>query len=171
MKPILLMTTASILLALGSFSAANADECSGQNHDTGTVVGAAGGAAIGGLATHSVGGAIAGAVVGGLAGNAIARSQDCNATASRQNDAYYAGRDDQAYRDQQSADADRAYQDRQAYLGQQRIQRDDQDNQAYQGQRDYSDGQIYREPQTYQDQQRAEADQRRYPSDSEDYPQ
>ena len=66
----------------------------------------------------------------GLAGNAIARSQDCNTTASRQNDAYYAGREDQAYRYQQSADADRAYQDRQAYLEQQRIQRDD-DRQIY----------------------------------------
>lgn len=38
----------------------------------------AGGAAIGGVATHNAGGAIAGALVGGLAGNAIARSQDCD---------------------------------------------------------------------------------------------
>lgn len=66
------------LLALLSGTAAYADDCSGRDHTTGTVLGAAGGAAIGGVATHNAGGAIAGAVVGGLAGNAIARAQDCD---------------------------------------------------------------------------------------------
>lgn len=61
-----------------SATAAYADDCSGRDHTTGTVLGAAGGAAIGGVATHNAGGAVAGAVVGGLAGNAIARSQDCD---------------------------------------------------------------------------------------------
>src|SRR3954467_1287794 len=65
------------LIGLLSAGAAYADDCSGRDHTTGTVLGAAGGAAIGGVATHNAGGAIAGAVVGGLAGNAIARSQDC----------------------------------------------------------------------------------------------
>ena len=65
------------LFGLLSATAAFADDCSGRDHTTGTVLGAAGGAAIGGVATHNAGGAIAGAVVGGLAGNAIARSQDC----------------------------------------------------------------------------------------------
>jgi osmotically inducible lipoprotein OsmB len=55
-----------------------ADDCSGRDHTAGTVLGAAGGAAIGGAASHNAGGAIAGAVVGGLAGNAIARAQDCD---------------------------------------------------------------------------------------------
>jgi polyhydroxyalkanoate synthesis regulator phasin len=66
------------LFGLLSATAAFADDCSGRDHTAGTVLGAAGGAAIGGVATHNAGGAIAGAVVGGLAGNAIARSQDCN---------------------------------------------------------------------------------------------
>lgn len=69
--------TTACLIALMSSTAAYADACSGRDHTTGTVLGAAGGAAIGGVATHNAGGAIAGAVVGGLAGNAIARSQDC----------------------------------------------------------------------------------------------
>ncbi|MBA2589950.1 MAG: hypothetical protein H0U98_15150 [Alphaproteobacteria bacterium] len=68
-------------LALLTFAAggtAYADACSGRDHTTGTVVGAVGGAAIGGVATNNVGGAVAGGVLGGLAGNAISRSQDCN---------------------------------------------------------------------------------------------
>ena len=141
MRYIVLTAAASALLALSSFSAASADECSGQNHDTGTVVGAVGGAAIGGLATRSAGGAIAGAVIGGLAGNAIARSEDCKATVNRQNQAYDAGREDQAYRDQQSAEADREYQDRQAYLEQQRIQ------QGYDNRQVYPDNQNYQNSQ------------------------
>src|SRR3954465_12827645 len=65
------------LFGFAGVSAAFADDCSGRDHTAGTVLGAAGGAAIGGAASHNAGGAIAGAVVGGLAGNAIARAQDC----------------------------------------------------------------------------------------------
>src|SRR6478752_4178041 len=74
------------LVALLSGAAAYADDCSGRDHTTGTVLGAAGGAAIGGVATHNAGGAIAGAVVGGLAGNAIARAQDCDRSNYRRGD-------------------------------------------------------------------------------------
>jgi osmotically inducible lipoprotein OsmB len=80
------------ILAGASASAAYADDCSGRDHTAGTVIGAAGGAAIGGAASHNAGGAIAGAVVGGLAGNAIARAQDCNRNdyrESRQSSGYY----------------------------------------------------------------------------------
>lgn len=65
------------VIALGTVPAF-ADACSGHSHDTGTALGAVGGAAIGGMASHSVGGAIVGGVAGGFAGNAIARSGDCN---------------------------------------------------------------------------------------------
>jgi|SRR5665213_782297 len=71
-------STVACVMSLLSAGAAYADDCSGRDHTTGTVLGAAGGAAIGGVASHDAGGAIAGAVLGGLAGNAIARSQDCN---------------------------------------------------------------------------------------------
>jgi hypothetical protein len=66
------------LFGLLSATAVYADDCSGRDHTAGTVLGAAGGAAIGGAASHNAGGAIAGAIVGGLAGNAIARAQDCD---------------------------------------------------------------------------------------------
>ena len=68
---------AAIALGAGTLSA-SADACSGRSHDTGTALGAVGGAAIGGLASHNLGGAVIGGVAGGLAGNAIARSQDCS---------------------------------------------------------------------------------------------
>jgi len=68
---------AAIALCAGTLTA-SADACSGRSHDTGTALGAVGGAAIGGLATHNIGGAVIGGVAGGFAGNAIARSQDCN---------------------------------------------------------------------------------------------
>ncbi len=66
-----------VALGAGTLSAA-ADSCSGHSHDTGTVLGAGGGALIGGLASHSVVGAVVGGVAGGFAGNAIARSEDCH---------------------------------------------------------------------------------------------
>lgn len=88
--------TLACLIGLLSATAAYADECSGRDHTTGTVVGAAGGAAIGGVASHNAGGAIAGAVLGGLAGNAIARQQDCTPAdyraAGREQDYSYYGR-------------------------------------------------------------------------------
>lgn len=80
-------------LALGS-STAYADECSGHSHDTGTAIGAGGGALIGGLASHSVVGAVVGGVAGGFAGNAIARSEDCNHHRARyRHESYYMDRD------------------------------------------------------------------------------
>ena len=70
---------AATLIALGAGTlSASADACSGRSHDTGTALGALGGAAIGGLASHNLAGAAIGGVAGGFAGNAIARSQDCN---------------------------------------------------------------------------------------------
>ena len=122
-KLVLIATTA--LIGFGTFSAASADDCSGHDHDTGTAVGAVGGAAIGGLATHSIGGAVVGGVIGGFAGNAIARSGDCSASENHAAQAYDSGRTDQAYRDQQMSDADRARaydagRDQQAYQDQQR---------------------------------------------------
>src|SRR3954470_15093802 len=77
MKLLRLAFLISGISALGA-GAALADDCSGRDHTAGTVLGAAGGAAIGGTASHNAGGAIAGAVIGGLAGNAIDRAQDCD---------------------------------------------------------------------------------------------
>lgn len=79
----MLKQTAAMIVAaaivLGATTvAAMADSCSGHNHTTGTVLGAAGGGIIGGVATHSAVGVVGGAVLGGLAGNAIARSNDCD---------------------------------------------------------------------------------------------
>src|SRR5581483_9033871 len=70
---------AAALLVAGTTTAlpAFADACSGHSHDTGTALGAGGGALIGGLASHSIVGAVVGGVAGGFAGNAIARSNDC----------------------------------------------------------------------------------------------
>ena len=71
---------ASAILALGAVTvAANADRCSGRNHNTGTVVGAVGGGLIGSAITHgSAVGLVGGAVAGGLTGNAIERDRDCS---------------------------------------------------------------------------------------------
>jgi hypothetical protein len=71
-----LVAAVAILFGAGS-SAALADACSGHSHDTGTILGGAGGALIGGLASHNATGAVVGGVGGALAGNAIARAQDC----------------------------------------------------------------------------------------------
>lgn len=72
------MIVAAVIVLGATTMAAFADSCSGHDHTTGTVLGAGGGAIIGGVATHSAVGAVGGAVLGGLAGNAIARSNDCN---------------------------------------------------------------------------------------------
>ena len=70
--------TAALLLGLGA-TGALADDCSGHNHDTGTILGAAGGGIIGGVASHGNGlGIIGGALLGGLAGNAVSRDMDCD---------------------------------------------------------------------------------------------
>jgi surface antigen len=75
MKHILIAATAML-----AFSAAPAfaDACSGRDHTAGTVLGALGGALLGGTTTRGNSVAIAGgALLGGLAGNAIARDMDC----------------------------------------------------------------------------------------------
>jgi osmotically inducible lipoprotein OsmB len=78
MKTIGAMIAASAM-ALALSGTAYADACSGHNHTTGTVLGAAGGGIIGSAVSHgSVAGVVGGAVLGGLAGNAVARSNDCN---------------------------------------------------------------------------------------------
>lgn len=72
------MIVAGIIVLGATTVAATADSCSGHDHSTGTLLGAGGGAVLGGVATHSAVGAVGGAVLGGLAGNAIARNNDCN---------------------------------------------------------------------------------------------
>lgn len=84
---------AAALIALGAGTvSASADACSGRSHDTGTALGALGGAAIGGLASHNLTGAAIGGVAGGFAGNAIARSQDCNHRRVVRRTSYYVDR-------------------------------------------------------------------------------
>ncbi len=69
---------ASVVVLGAGTTGALADSCSGHNHNTGTVLGAVGGGAIGAAATHgSLGGVLGGAVLGGLAGNAVSRDMDC----------------------------------------------------------------------------------------------
>ena len=76
-KTVLAMATAALML--GASGAAFADECSGRDHSTGTVLGALGGSLLGGFASHGNGlGIIGGAILGGLAGNAISRDMDCD---------------------------------------------------------------------------------------------
>jgi Glycine zipper len=84
---------AAIALTCGA-APAFADACSGHSHDTGTALGAGGGALIGGLATNSVAGAVVGGVAGGFAGNAISRSEDCDHHRHyRHRTSYYTDRD------------------------------------------------------------------------------
>ena len=71
---------AATLLTLGfGATSAFADECSGRDHTTGSILGAIAGGVLGGAASNGNGGAvIGGALLGGLAGNAISRDMDCN---------------------------------------------------------------------------------------------
>ncbi|HVZ28539.1 MAG TPA: glycine zipper domain-containing protein [Rhizomicrobium sp.] len=79
MKKIAMIAAAAALTLGFAATGASADECSGRDHTTGTVLGAAGGGIIGGLASHGNGlGIIGGALLGGLAGNAISRDMDCS---------------------------------------------------------------------------------------------
>lgn len=112
MKKFAIVAGALAALTFGSH-AALADDCSGRSHDTGTIVGGVGGAAIGGLASHSVVGALAGGVLGGLAGNAIERSQDCNKSAEREDRAARRAYND-GYQDRaaEEAEATTVYPDR-----------------------------------------------------------
>ena len=63
----------AVLLVVGSVSAFAA--CDGDA-GTETVLGAASGAAVGGLASHSIAGAAIGGVAGGVIGNAIGQSNN-----------------------------------------------------------------------------------------------
>ena len=83
---------ALVLLGAGTTMAV-ADACSGHSHDTGTALGAGGGALIGGLASHNLTGAVIGGVAGGFAGNAIARSDDCKHHSRARRTSYYIDRD------------------------------------------------------------------------------
>ena len=78
MKHFAKIAAASAFALIAGTAGASADACSGHSHSTGTVLGAGGGALVGGLASHSVVGAVVGGVAGGFAGNAIARSSDCD---------------------------------------------------------------------------------------------
>ena len=87
------MTGAATALILGlGVTGAFADDCSGKDHTTGTVLGGVGGGLIGGLASHGNGLAIVGgALLGGLAGNAVSRDLDCQdqaRVASSYNDSF-----------------------------------------------------------------------------------
>jgi surface antigen len=97
----MLMSAAAAMLFVGlSSTGALADACSGRDHTTGTVLGAAGGGIIGGLASHGNGlGIVGGALLGGLAGNAISRDMDCDdqRAASRSYDDSFRGRVGQRY--------------------------------------------------------------------------
>ena len=73
-----IMMVAALALGLSATSAF-ADDCSGRDHSTGTVLGAIGGGLLGGFASHGNGlGIVGGALLGGLAGNAVSRDMDCN---------------------------------------------------------------------------------------------
>ncbi len=93
MKHFAKLAAACAIALTASTVGAAADACSGHSHDTGTALGAGGGALIGGLASHSIAGAVVGGVAGGFAGNAIARNDDCNRHSSRyrrrERDSYY----------------------------------------------------------------------------------
>ena len=61
-----ILAAAAAALTLGLSGTAFADECSGRDHSTGTVLGALGGGLLGGFASHGNGlGIIGGAVLGG----------------------------------------------------------------------------------------------------------
>jgi surface antigen len=112
--------TAALILGLGA-TGALADDCSGHDHNTGTILGAAGGGIIGGVASHGNGlGIIGGALLGGLAGNAVSRDMDCNdqQPAARSYDRSFHGRVGQR-NDWQSEDQDHGYTvtDREYYRG------------------------------------------------------
>src|SRR5438874_276864 len=96
-KLFLLSAATAALLVAGSVSAFAA--CNGDT-GTETVLGAASGAAVGGLASRSVAGAAIGGVAGGLIGNAIGQSnnrEDCRREAQ-----YYDQQRQDYYADQQS---------------------------------------------------------------------
>ena len=77
--PRILFAAAAAILTLAGAPAAFADDCSGRDHASGTILGAIAGGVLGGAVSHGNGGAVVGgALLGGLAGNAISRDMDCN---------------------------------------------------------------------------------------------
>ena len=77
-KKIMLVAAAAFAIGLGSTSAF-ADDCSGRDHTSGTILGAIAGGLLGSAASHGNGGAVVGgALLGGLAGNAISSDMDCS---------------------------------------------------------------------------------------------
>ncbi len=104
MKALTRITAVAVFALAAGTMPVLADACSGRSHDTGSALGAAGGAALGGLATNSWGGAIVGGVAGGFAGNAIARSEDC-----KRHEARGARHDQRRYRDSYYDRRDRRY--------------------------------------------------------------
>ena len=97
MKQLAKIAAASVIALGASTAGAFADQCSGHSHDTGTILGAGGGAVVGGFASHSAAGAVIGGVAGALAGNAIARNNDCRRYSYRDHYGhhhyYYSNRD------------------------------------------------------------------------------
>ena len=90
LKRTTLSLVAAVFALSAAMTAANADGCSGRNHNTGTIVGAVGGGLIGNAITHgSAVGVVGGAVAGGLAGNAVARGSDDCRGERRHRRAYY----------------------------------------------------------------------------------
>jgi len=93
----LALFTGAAVFAIGAATIPASAACNGDA-STETVLGAGSGAAVGGLASHSIAGAAIGGVAGGLIGNAIGQSnnrEDCR------REAYYEDR--QAYYDRQVA--------------------------------------------------------------------
>ena len=83
------------VLALGINAMPAAAACNGDA-STETVLGAGSGAAVGGLASHSIAGAAIGGVAGGVIGNAIGHSnnrEDCRREARAEERAYYRDHD------------------------------------------------------------------------------
>ena len=71
----LAMITAAAMLALGAGTVSASAACN-NDASTETVLGAGAGAAVGGLASNSIGGALIGGVAGGLIGNTIGHSNN-----------------------------------------------------------------------------------------------
>lgn len=98
----LALCAGAALLAVSIHAMPAAAACNGDT-STETVLGAGSGAAVGGLASHSLGGAAIGGVAGGLIGNAIGHSnnrEDCRRQARAEERAHH--RDH--YRDYRDSD-------------------------------------------------------------------
>src|SRR5262249_48604984 len=86
---------AGTVLLVSGISAMPASAACNGDASTETVLGAGSGAAVGGLASHSLGGAVVGGVAGGVIGNAIGHSNnrnDCRREAYREDRERYRDR-------------------------------------------------------------------------------